>query len=232
MAPKAYTFNTTSCSNRSDETWADMMALGLQTLATDYSSRREPLFRQLIVPVNKVPIFGANVMNDLETLKYFKMRVCQKLMHITVQITGFQTREALRKKAMPRLRAAALFYLLKPIQETCFCDKPCSDKCLFTPPPFLTCHVSRTRCSEMRFLAELKEFGVLITVLEKVGLEIDSRVSRRWVHSKLLLVQLEAMAACFGRRTTCVTHYASAKLLAITFQTHSISTAAELSLRV
>ncbi|CAL6110741.1 Hypothetical_protein [Hexamita inflata] len=105
MAPKAYTFNTTSCSDRSDETWADMMALGLQTLATDYSSRCEPLFRQLIVPVNKVPIFGANVMNDLETLKYFKMRVCQKLMHITVQITGFQTREACERK---RCRAQEL----------------------------------------------------------------------------------------------------------------------------
>ncbi|CAL6086846.1 Hypothetical_protein [Hexamita inflata] len=230
MAPKAYTFNTTSCSDRSDETWADMMALGLQTLATDYSSRREPLFRQLIVPVNKVPIFGANVMNDLETLKYFKMGFAK---NSCIQL--YKSLASKHARLCERKRCRVQELLL------CFTYSNRFKRLAFATSRVVTnvssrrhrfSHVSRTRSSEMRFLAELKEFGVLITVLEKVGLEIDSRVSRRWVHSKLLLVQLEAMAACFGRRTTCVTHYASAKLLAITFQTHSISTAAELSLRV
>ncbi|CAL6110735.1 Hypothetical_protein [Hexamita inflata] len=158
------------------------------------------------------------------------------MLQLLYNFTGFLTTASLcesNKRCRAQELAALFYFTIKTDLRDLLCDS--REVINISQRPPRVSHTSRQQklvAAKRVFSLSQKNSERQFTVLKQVGLEINSRVSRRWVHSKPLLVKQEAIAACFGRRTTCVTHYASVILLAITFQTHSISTADEFSLRV
>ncbi|CAL6110733.1 Hypothetical_protein [Hexamita inflata] len=83
--------------------------------------------------------------------------------------------------------------------------------------PFLTRHVSRTRSSETRFLADLKN-SARQCISSQIGLDWKStRVFPEMGAFKPLLVPQKSDSRCFGEELPCVNTLCIVKLLAITF---------------